>query len=212
MEIKYCIVCNSEFKSKKSLLCSKICYDKNRYNLKLKKQRLANKEIIFKRFKLYRKNNKQLFYNYDKKRALTKERQQYIKSYRKEYYLKNKKELIQKQQIYDLNKYHSDILFKLKKRIRGRIRDFLKLKNWDKTHQIFKIVECSPIELKLHLEKQFKDNMNWKNYGEWHIDHIIPLAKAKNELEVYKLSHYTNLQPLWALDNFKKGSKCEKNL
>jgi hypothetical protein len=51
--------------------------------------------------------------------------------------------------------------------------------------------------------------MSWDNYGfyGWHIDHVIPLSSAKTEEEVYKLCHYTNLQPLWAEDNLKKGSK-----
>jgi hypothetical protein len=49
--------------------------------------------------------------------------------------------------------------------------------------------------------------MSWDNYGEWHIDHIIPLASADTEEEVLKLYHYTNLQPLWAIDNIRKGSK-----
>ncbi len=51
--------------------------------------------------------------------------------------------------------------------------------------------------------------MTWKNkefYG-WHIDHIVPLSSAKTEEDVYKLCHYTNLQPLWSKDNMSKGSK-----
>ena len=49
--------------------------------------------------------------------------------------------------------------------------------------------------------------MSWENHGEWHIDHKKPLASAKTEEELKKLCHYTNLQPLWALDNIRKGAK-----
>lgn len=49
--------------------------------------------------------------------------------------------------------------------------------------------------------------MTLENHGEWHFDHIIPLASAKTEEELIKLNHYTNFQPLWAEDNLKKGFK-----
>ena len=49
--------------------------------------------------------------------------------------------------------------------------------------------------------------MNWKNYGEWHLDHIIPISYAKKEEEIYELNHYTNFQPLWAKDNLSKGNR-----
>ena len=53
--------------------------------------------------------------------------------------------------------------------------------------------------------------MNWSNYGEWHIDHIIPLSSANTKEELSLLCHHKNLQPLWAYDNLSKnGTYCEK--
>jgi hypothetical protein len=67
------------------------------------------------------------------------------------------------------------------------------------------LLGCSPAHLKAHLEAKFTEGMTWMNYGKWHIDHVKPLASAKTESEVYPLCHYTNLQPLWAEDNLRKG-------
>jgi hypothetical protein len=93
--------------------------------------------------------------------------------------------------------------------IRRRINHFLKTSNTPKKGSTFNIVGCTPQFLKEHLEKQFKDGMSWDNYGlyGWHIDHILPLSSAKNEDEIYKLCHYTNLQPLWAKENLSKSNK-----
>jgi DNA (cytosine-5)-methyltransferase 1 len=43
--------------------------------------------------------------------------------------------------------------------------------------------------------------------GKWVIEHIIPLSSAKNIDELYKLCHYSNLQPLSWADNMKKSNK-----
>jgi len=32
----------------------------------------------------------------------------------------------------------------------------------------------SALELKNHISSLFTESMSWNNYGEWHIDHIIP--------------------------------------
>jgi len=102
-------------------------------------------------------------------------------------------------------KYHTNSLFKLSHNVRRRINNYI-IKNNINT---FEIVGCTPEELKCFLEKKFTDGMSWGNYGfyGWHIDHIIPLSSAKNEEEIYKLCHHTNLQPLWASDNWKKNNK-----
>ena len=78
-----------------------------------------------------------------------------------------------------------------------------------KNNKTFDIVGCTPQYLKEYLENKFTEGMSWVNHSQygWHIDHIIPLSSAKTEDELYKLCHYTNLQPLWAEDNLKKSNK-----
>jgi len=64
-----------------------------------------------------------------------------------------------------------------------------------------------------HLESLFLPGMNWENYGfyGWHIDHIIPVVKFRFETvddpDFKKCWSLTNLQPLWAKDNYKKGGR-----
>jgi hypothetical protein len=79
-----------------------------------------------------------------------------------------------------------------------------------KNNKTFEIVGCEPKELKMYLEKQFKNGMTWKNRNEWHIDHIIPLSSAKTEKNVINLCHFTNLQPLWVKENLEKSNKILK--
>ena len=65
---------------------------------------------------------------------------------------------------------------------------------------------CSIEFLKEYLEKQFKSGMNWDNYGEWHVDHIIPCVSfdLSDPEQQKKCFYYTNLQPLWAIENLEK--------
>lgn len=66
-------------------------------------------------------------------------------------------------------------------------------------------------ELKQHLEGQFKEGMTWDNYGEWHIDHIIPKVlfeyTSYEDREFKQCWSLANLQPLWAEENIAKGDR-----
>lgn len=65
-------------------------------------------------------------------------------------------------------------------------------------------------ELRIHLESKFKPGMSWKNYGPvWHIDHIKPCAKfdLTDPAQQRECFHWTNLQPLFALENLQKSDK-----
>jgi len=73
------------------------------------------------------------------------------------------------------------------------------------------LVGYSREDLMAHLERQFTKGMNWTNYGEWHVDHIVPLAAHEidsAESEAFKAAWaLTNLRPMWASDNIRKGPK-----
>ncbi len=72
---------------------------------------------------------------------------------------------------------------------------------------------CSILELKGHLEFQWTTGMNWDNYGHgkncWTIDHILPLSSfdLTDRAQLLVVCNYSNLQPMWFLDNIRKGNK-----
>lgn len=97
--------------------------------------------------------------------------------------------------------------FVIGERLRARIRVAFQRTRLSKNNKTEAIVGCSFDELKAHIEALFSDGMCWERLSEIHIDHVIPLATAKTVDDVYRLCHYTNLQPLWARDNLSKGAK-----
>ena len=95
----------------------------------------------------------------------------------------------------------------LKHSLRNRIYQAFKYRNMKKNTSTTKLLGCTFEVAKKHIEMQFTKGMNWDNYGEWHIDHIKPLAIAENKQEMETLFNYKNLQPLWAKDNLIKGCR-----
>jgi hypothetical protein len=90
-------------------------------------------------------------------------------------------------------------------KIRQSVRKSFKRSGYTKKSKTYNILGNDWSTVKKYFELLFQPGMSWNNYGEWEIDHIIPLSKAENEYDVIKLCHYTNLQPLWKLDNRLKG-------
>lgn len=80
-----------------------------------------------------------------------------------------------------------------------------------KTIPSSELLGCTYEQLLEHLSSQFADGMNWDNYGEWHIDHIRPCASFDllDPEQQRQCFHYTNLQPLWATDNLRKGASYD---
>lgn len=105
-------------------------------------------------------------------------------------------------------RWDNDDLFAMRVRVRNLVRNTFRRYGYKKPQQnTLEILGCDFEKLKHHFESQFKEGMDWSNRGEWHIDHIIPLSTAQTKDDLIKLSHYTNLQPLWADENMKKSNK-----
>jgi len=77
---------------------------------------------------------------------------------------------------------------------------------------------CSAQDLRDYLQAQWSAGMTWNNYGhgpdKWTIDHKLPLSSCErlptgewDPTSEYnkQLIHYTNLQPMWYIDNVTKG-------
>ena len=192
---KICLQCKKEFlplKSHKNY-CSSKCYTKSD-----KYKELDSKRNQLPKRKEYRKKLAQTFES--KQRNLAYQRSDKFKSYNR----KRQKE-----------KRISDPVWRLVVNMRARLLAFVKASNVKKSNKTFVMVGCTPEFLKKHLEKQFynrkitNEPMTWKNHSlrGWHVDHIKPLDKALTSEDLEKLSHYTNLQPLWSEDNIRKSNK-----
>ena len=104
-----------------------------------------------------------------------------------------------------------DPKYKLGPRTRTAVYTCLKERNVAKYRSTFDLLGYTLEELMIHLEKQFTEGMTWDNYGEWHVDHKIPMTSFNFETvedREFKLCWcLDNLQPLWGPDNLSKGTK-----
>ncbi len=116
-------------------------------------------------------------------------------------------EFKERRNTYLKEKYHSDIQHRLRVTLRNRLNDAIG--NGYKSGSAVNDLGCTIPEVKFYLEGMFKAGMSWDNFGEWHIDHIFPLSlfDLSERDELKRACHYSNLQPLWAVENLKKNNK-----
>ena len=112
------------------------------------------------------------------------------------------------------NRMSVDSSFRLRSNLASLINTSIRKQFGAKAHKTTALIGCTIEDLRRHLEAQFADGMNWSNYGRtgWHIDHIRPCASfdLSDPEQQRQCFHYTNLQPLWAADNIRKGAKWQK--
>jgi len=196
MDVKICSKCKVEKgicefpKSKSSadglLYCCKECNSERG-----KIYRINNPEKVKRRSDLWVKNNPEK-----------------VREKEKRYIEKNKEKHLKRRREYEKKRKSTDIVFKLKSNYSSLISRVFKNKGMKKPQKTIELLGCDIEFFKNYIGEQLNNGMTFQNYGKWYIDHIMPLSSAGDDLDkLKKLCHYTNLQPLWAIDNIKKNNK-----
>ena len=128
------------------------------------------------------------------------------KEYKKTWREQNKEHHRRYMREYKQHRIDTDVQYKLKNALRKRLTEAVK--NNAKGGSAVKMLGCSISELKSHLEVKFEHNMNWDNYGKWHIDHVKPLSlfDLTDPKQVAEACNFSNLSPMWAIDNIRKSN------
>ena len=159
-----------------------------------KKYYESNKEKISEYYSEWRENNKE-----------------HLKDYQKRWREDNRDKLRQTKRDYERNRKARDPLYKLISNFRTAIYQVLKESNVEKNKHYFDILQYTPEQLITHLENKFTDKMSWDNYGDWHVDHKLPIThfniSEMGDSEFMKCWALDNLQPMWGDENIKKSNK-----
>jgi len=184
--------------------------------------RETNKDSVFKYHKSYRDKHKDKIKDY--MTTYYKKHREKLTKQRRQYYYDNQEKILKERKLWRKNNIvearrirnrckRTTPEQKLIHSIRSRVHKCLKYNKSIKDVSTLKLLGCDIKFLKQYIQKQFKKDMSWTNYGKWHIDHRIPinyfLTKCNfNSLRIQKKCfNYKNLQPMWAVDNLSKGTK-----
>jgi hypothetical protein len=196
-------------------MCRKIFYTNNKPKLLKKSHKRywdnpVKVQLINKKSRIKHPNTKK---NCDKEYRL--KNTEKIKITKQNWALKHKKEINLKSR----QRRKNDPIYKLI--INYRTRLSMLMRNISKSNHTIELLGCTAQEFHNYIEKQFTENMSWNNYGikagQWSIDHIIPCDWFKKNMDLLsdlssqkQCFHYTNCQPMWHIDNIKKGNKINK--
>lgn len=198
-EYQTCPICNSKFFNKKTMTCSAKCgYELVKMNTYAKRNRIEN--ITYEKYLKLKSEEQQKRINKKNEPFKYKGRE---KEYLKEWNKSHLTEIAEKRR----KRLKEDSLFRLKVNVRKFINHSFRRKRVSKQDKTEAILGCTFEFFRDYMASKFKEGMSFDNYGKWQIDHIMPLSTAKDEKDVLKLCHYTNLQPLWDYENREKSNK-----
>ena len=174
------------------------------------RRNIGGREVSMKKYESKPETKKRKSENHKKWAEQNKE---HLSKYIKEYRENNVDKIRQIKRDYERNRKARDPLYKLISNFRTAIYTVLKESNVDKYGHYFDILQYTPEQLINHLELQFKDTMSWDNYGEWHVDHKLPIThfniSEMGDEEFMRCWSLDNLQPMWGIENIRKSNKTE---
>lgn len=206
MQFKKCNKCNVEYPATFEFFHS------NEGKLRSHCKKCRNKSQ-----KLFRENNTEYYSAYSKQ--YQKKHKEYMREYGIIYRAKNKDKIREKsrdrKREYAKNRLKTDPAFKLRMYMSNRL--YCAISGRSKSSSTFEYIGCTPDQLRQYLESKFLEGMTWENYGNplgdhsygWHVDHIKPISSFDLSIEenIYVAWHYSNLQPLWGIDNLRKNNR-----
>ena len=130
-------------------------------------------------------------------------------AYKKAWALRNREKIVINSRIRRETDMSFAIGVALRTRMAQALRKYQRAQRESVTTSMRRFLGCTMGELVKYLECRFLPGMSWENRKLWHIDHIRPLASFDlTDIEQQHLAfHYTNLQPLWAGENIRKGAR-----
>jgi hypothetical protein len=170
----------------------------------------GGREVAIKKYESKPETKERKRKNYDKWYEQNKQNR---KEYHKQWRTENVDKWRKIKRDYERNRKARDPLYKLISNFRTAIYQVLKENQIQKNGHYFEILKYSPEQLIAHLELQFKDTMNWDNYGDWHVDHKLPITsfdiQEMGDKEFMSCWSLNNLQPMWGIENIRKSNKTE---
>ena len=139
----------------------------------------------------------------DKDRRYREKHSDLLRRRKADYYQREKKKSTEKA----MNRWRTDIRVRLASNLRSRIGSAIRKQC--KVGSAVGDLGCSIESFKEYISSKFQHGMSWENWGEWHLDHVVPLISfdLTDREQFLKACHFTNYQPLWAVDNLRKGGR-----
>ena len=182
----------------------------------LREYRQKNREILAAKNKEYaeangeRRKAQQAEYREQNRQKINERARDYAsrvahkkRSYMQEWRKQNQEHLREKR----VARYKTDPSYRVRINLRNRLNAAICV--GCKAGSAVRDLGCTIEDFMSYIAAQFLPGMSWENWGEWHLDHIKPLSAfdLTNRNQFLAACHYTNMRPLWAADNLRKGQR-----